>query len=82
MARDGGFIQPHWHSGLDELKQLRDDSRRIVAGLQADYAKAANVPTLKIKHNNVLGYFIEVSPKYADTMLAQGEIRGRRLYGQ
>ena len=72
MARDGGFIQGGWHAGLDELKQLRDDSRRIVAGLQADYAVSANVPTLKIKHNNVLGYFIEVSPKYADTMLSKG----------
>ena len=72
MARDGGFIRSGWHSGLDELKRLRDDSRRIVAGLQADYAKAADVPTLKIKHNNVLGYYIEVSPKYADTMLSKG----------
>jgi len=72
MARDGGFIRDGWHAGLDELKRLRDDSRRIVAGLQADYAKAADVPTLKIKHNNVLGYFIEVSPKYADTMLSKG----------
>ena len=72
MARDGGFIQDGWHAGLDELKRLRDDSRRIVAGLQADYAKAADVPTLKIKHNNVLGYFIDVSPKYADIMLNKG----------
>ncbi len=72
MARDGGFIRQGWHAGLDDLKQLRDDSRRIVAGLQADYAKTAAVPTLKIKHNNVLGYFIEVSPKYADTMLSKG----------
>jgi len=52
--------------------ELRDDSRRIVAGLQADYAKAAEVPTLKIKHNNVLGYFVEVTPKYADAVLSQG----------
>ncbi len=69
-ARDGGFITAGWHKGLDEVKRLRDDSRKIVAGLQADYAKLAEVPTLKIKHNNVLGYFIEVSPRYADTMLA------------
>jgi len=79
MARDGGFIRSGWHSGLDELKRLRDDSRRIVAGLQADYAKAADVPTLKIKHNNVLGYYIEVSPKYADTMLSKGAGGGARL---
>ena len=72
MARDGGFIASGWRPELDELKKLRDDSRRIVAGLQADYAKAAEVPTLKIKHNNVLGYFVEVTPKYADAMLSLG----------
>ena len=72
MTRDGGYIAPGWAADLDELKKLRDDSRKIVAGLQADYAKAADVPTLKIKHNNVLGYFIEVTPKYADAMLAKG----------
>jgi len=72
MARDGGFIAVGWRPELDELKKLRDDSRRIVAGLQADYAKAADVPTLKIKHNNVLGYFVEVTPKYADAMLSKG----------
>ena len=72
QARDGGFITTGWQVAIDELKTLRDDSRKIVAGLQSDYAKAANVPTLKIKHNNVLGYFIEVSPKYADAMLNKG----------
>ena len=72
MTRDGGFIAPVWAPELDELKKLRDDSRKIVAGLQADYAAKADIPTLKIKHNNVLGYFIEVTPKYADAMLSRG----------
>ena len=72
LARDGGFIAQGWHAGLDEIKSLRDGSRRVVASLQAEYAKRADVPTLKIKHNNVLGYFIEVSPKYGDVMLAKG----------
>ncbi len=72
MARDGGFVAAGWRAEIDQLKQLRDDSRRIVAGLQAKYAEAATVPTLKIKHNNVLGYFIEVTPKYADAMLSKG----------
>ncbi|MGB0908256.1 MAG: DNA mismatch repair protein MutS [Maricaulaceae bacterium] len=72
MSRDGGFVAPGWHEGLDELRQLRDDSRKIIAGLQASYAAETDVPTLKIKHNNVLGYFIEVSPKYGDAMLALG----------
>ena len=72
MTRDGGFVAPGWAPNLDELKKLRDDSRKIVAGLQAKYAAAADIPTLKIKHNNVLGYFIEVTPKYADAMLSKG----------
>lgn len=71
MTRDGGFIAPGWTPELDELKKLRDDSRRIVAGLQADYAKLSGVSTLKVKHNNVLGYFIEVTPKHADVMLTR-----------
>jgi len=72
LARDGGFVAPNWSPEIDKLKALRDDSRRLIAGLQADYAKLANVSTLKIKHNNVLGYFVEVTPKHADTMLSKG----------
>ncbi len=71
LARDGGFIRDGWDKALDELRQLRDNSRKIVAGLQSDYAAQADVPSLKIKHNNVLGYFIEVTPKYADQMLSK-----------
>ncbi|MEP6343712.1 MAG: DNA mismatch repair protein MutS [Maricaulaceae bacterium] len=72
LARDGKFIATGWSPELDQLKTLRDESRKIIAGLQAEYAKVANVPTLKIKHNNVLGFFIEVTPKYADEMLSKG----------
>ena len=72
LARDGGFIATGWSPEIDTLKSLRDDSRRLIAGLQADYAKLANITTLKIKHNNVLGYFVEVSPKHADAMLNKG----------
>lgn len=72
LTRDGGFVAPGWRADLDELKKLRDDSRRIVAGLQADYAALSGVSTLKVKHNNVLGYFIEVTPKHADLMLNAG----------
>ncbi len=72
MARDGGFVALGWTAEIDKLKALRDDSRRLIASLQAGYAKLAEIQTLKIKHNNVLGYFIEVTPKYADTMLSKG----------
>jgi DNA mismatch repair protein MutS len=72
LARDGGFVAMGWSPEIDMLKTLRDDSRRLIAGLQADYAALAGVQSLKIKHNNVLGYFVEVTPKHADAMLNKG----------
>ena len=69
MARDGGFIAPGYSEELDELKKLRDESRRLIAELQAKYAKQADVPNLKISHNNILGYYIEVTAKNAQKML-------------
>jgi DNA mismatch repair protein MutS len=65
-VRDGGFIAKEYAPPLDELRQLRDESRRLVVGLQGRYAEEAGVASLKIKHNNVLGYFIEVPAKQAD----------------
>ncbi|MGB1026368.1 MAG: DNA mismatch repair protein MutS, partial [Rhodospirillaceae bacterium] len=71
LVREGGFIREGYHAGLDELRGLRDESRRLIAGLQGRYAEASGVSTLKIKHNNVLGYFIEVSTKQADRLMGQ-----------
>ena len=67
-ARDGGFIAPGYLPELDELRQLRDESRRLIAGLQTRYVSETGVQGLKIRHNNVLGYFVEVSAKQADNM--------------
>jgi DNA mismatch repair protein MutS len=61
FARDGGFIAPDYASELDQLRELRDDSRRAIAALQARYAEASGVAALRIRHNNVIGYYIEVS---------------------
>lgn len=69
LAREGGFVAPGFHARLDELKKLRDESRRLIANLQNQYQKQSSIETLKIKHNNVLGYFIEVPPKRADAMM-------------
>ena len=66
LARDGGFIRAGYAPALDEHRRLRDDSRKLIAGLQARYAEEAGLPGLKIKHNNVLGYFIEVAARQAD----------------
>ncbi|WP_448191807.1 DNA mismatch repair protein MutS [Azospirillum sp. sgz301742] len=70
LARDGGFIAPGYSYSLDELVTLRDESRRLIAGLQTKYAELAGVPALKVKHNNVLGYHIEVTATHADKLLS------------
>ena len=61
LARDGGFVAPGYLSELDQLRELRDDSRRAIAALQARYAAATGVASLRIRHNNVIGYYVEVS---------------------
>ena len=68
LARDGGFIAAGFAPELDELRLLRDESRRLIAGLQGRYAEATKIGALKIRHNNVLGYYIEVPAKQATTM--------------
>ena len=68
LVRDGGFIAAGYHAVLDEQRSLRDESRRLIAALQTRYAEQSGVAALKIKHNNVLGYHIEVPPKQAERM--------------
>jgi DNA mismatch repair protein MutS len=70
LARDGGFIAEGYDTELDEARRLRDEGRGVIAGMQADYARDTGIQSLKIKHNNVLGYFIEVTSTHADKMLS------------
>ncbi len=69
LARDGGVIAEGYVAALDEQRALRDESRRLIGALQASYAKTTGIAALKIKHNNVLGYFIEVSANHGDKLL-------------
>jgi DNA mismatch repair protein MutS len=66
MARDGGFIAKGYDKAIDEHRNLRDDTRQVIANLQADYAQRTGIKSLKIKHNNILGYFIEVTAQQAE----------------
>ena len=66
LARDGGFIARGHDAELDQARNLRDDTRSVIAGLQAQYAELTGLKNLKIKHNNILGYFIEVPQAQAD----------------
>jgi DNA mismatch repair protein MutS len=70
LARDGGFIATGYTDELDRLRELRDDSRRAIAALQARYAEESGVASLRIRHNNVIGYYIEVSAANAGRLNA------------
>ncbi len=70
LVRDGGFIAPEYDGELDEARTLRDEGRSVIAAMQSEYADLTGVSSLKIKHNNVLGYFIEVTATHAEKMLS------------
>ena len=69
LARDGGFIREDFYPPLDEIKLLKNDSHKMIVELQNKYAEATGISNLKIKYNNVIGYFIEVQSKFAPEML-------------
>ncbi|MEL6952733.1 MAG: DNA mismatch repair protein MutS [Pseudomonadota bacterium] len=70
LSRDGGFIAPGFHEELDEARALRDEGRSVIADMQREFIEATGVTALKVKHNNVLGYFIETPATHAKKMLA------------
>lgn len=70
LARDGGFIAEGYDSELDEARTLRDEGRSVIAALQKKYSDHTGITSLKIKHNNVLGYFIETTATHAEKMLS------------
>ena len=70
LTRDGGFIAPQYHAELDEYRTLRDQGRSVIAKMQQDYIQQTGITSLKIKHNNVLGYFIETTALHAEKMMA------------
>jgi DNA mismatch repair protein MutS len=76
LARDGGFIAPGYDASLDEFLALRDQSRKLIAGLQARYVELSGVATLKIRHNNILGYYIEMPAKPGETLMEKARAGG------
>ena len=61
LKRDGGFVRAGYNKELDDALRLRDDSRKVMAALEASYIDQTGIKTLRIRHNNILGYFIEVT---------------------
>ena len=70
LARDGGFIRSAYHDGLESARRLRDESRRVIAALQNRYSEETGIKALKIKHNGVLGYHIDVPAAHGDTLMS------------
>jgi DNA mismatch repair protein MutS len=81
IKRDGGFVRANASQALDEARSLRDESRRVIAELQASYAEQAGVRQLKIKHNNFLGFYIE-TPQAAGEMLLKPPLNSAFIHRQ
>jgi len=81
FKRDGGFIRAGYRAALDETRALRDESRRVLAVLQARYAEDTGIRTLKIRHNHVLGYFIETAAQHGEKLLAE-PFKGKFIHRQ
>ncbi len=69
LARDGGFVRNGYYPPLDEIKNLKEDSHRLIADLQARYIEQTKINNLKIKYNNVIGYFVEIPSKFVADIL-------------
>jgi DNA mismatch repair protein MutS len=68
--RDGGFVRAGYDAALDEARALRDESRRVVAALQVRYIETTAIRSLKIRHNNVLGYFVDVTAQHGEKLMS------------
>ncbi len=69
LRRDGGFVREGFRPELDEARRLKEDSRGVMAGLEAKYVADTGIKTLKVRHNNILGFFIEVTQLNAKPLL-------------
>ena len=81
LARDGGFIAVGYDAAIDENRKLRDDTKQVIANLQSDYAARTGVKSLKIKHNNILGYFVEVTAQQGEGLKA-AQVAGEFIHRQ
>ncbi len=66
----GGYIAEGYDPALDTLRSAASDGRRAIAALESRYREATGIPSLKIRHNAVLGYHVEVSARHADKLMA------------
>jgi DNA mismatch repair protein MutS len=69
LKRDGGFIRAGFNAELDEARELQQDSRRFIAALQGRYAAETGCRTLRVKHNHMIGYYVEVPQGVGEDLL-------------
>lgn len=62
---EGGFIKTSYHPKLQELYEMLGDNNIVIEKLKEEYQLKTGIDNLKICHNNILGFFIEVTPKNA-----------------
>ncbi len=82
LKRDGGLVRKGFNQSLDEVLALRDQSRQVIAKLQQTYSEETGVKNLKIKHNNVLGFFIEVTVQNAVALTETDEAKAKFIHRQ
>ena len=69
-ASKGGYIAEGYDAELDALRDAASNGRRAIAALEARYRESTGISSLKIRHNAVLGYHVEVSARHAERLLA------------
>ncbi len=79
LARDGGFIKQGYNPKLDQLLELKQNSQQQLQQLRQKYIKETGITSLKITYNNVLGYFIDITPQHASKMKEESFIHRQTL---
>jgi DNA mismatch repair protein MutS len=82
LKRDGGFVREGYDAELDEMRALRDGTRRVIAAMERDLADETGIRSLKIRHNNVLGYYIEVTANNSAAMTGTDAARAKFIHRQ
>ena len=71
LRRDGGFVKAGFNADLDAARRLRDDNRNVMAELEGRYVSETGIKTLRVRHNNILGFYIEVTQLNAKPLLSE-----------
>jgi DNA mismatch repair protein MutS len=82
LKRDGGFLREGYDRELDELRGLATESRRVILAMERDLIEETGIRSLKIRHNNVLGYYIEVTANHQAIMSGTDAAKGRFIHRQ